>query len=85
MIERHCLLRMATTRHLNTLSDGIASLEDWKMEQNDTIVLSKFTELVDEEYSTESVAAGGFQSMIGGIISLQTVSTAHVLHFESAR
>ena len=68
MVERHCLLRMATTRYLVTLSDGIASLEDWKMEQNDTIALSKFTKSVDGEYSTGSVAAGGFQSMIGGII-----------------
>lgn len=67
MVERQCLLRLATVHYFVTMSDGIVKIEDWK-EQNDTVALTTFSKYKEGELSVGSSAAGGFQSMIGGII-----------------
>ncbi|EOO04013.1 hypothetical protein UCRPA7_612 [Phaeoacremonium minimum UCRPA7] len=70
MIQRKCVLRLATVRYNTTVLNGTATIDTWKEGQNDTIEFP----VLPQPYAlpgygslfTGSVAAGGFQTMLGG-------------------
>ncbi|KAJ4326726.1 hypothetical protein N0V84_002843 [Fusarium piperis] len=41
VIQRECVLRVATVRYPVTVSDGVVTLESWQLGQNDTIELAQ--------------------------------------------
>ncbi|KAK7973046.1 hypothetical protein PG988_007180 [Apiospora saccharicola] len=74
MMQRNCVLRLATVRYPVTVSDGVATLDAWRMGQNETLDIATDPQAHSHEqlhgYGTlyeGSVGAGGFQTMLGGI------------------
>ncbi|CAK7208379.1 hypothetical protein SBRCBS47491_000072 [Sporothrix bragantina] len=70
---RSCALRLATVNYPLTLSNGVATLAAWDEKRNDTIAWSNITD--KDAYGllyTGSFAAGGFQTMLGGVYLAMT-------------
>ncbi|KAL1855518.1 hypothetical protein Plec18170_004238 [Paecilomyces lecythidis] len=71
MMQRKCMLRLATVRYPVIVSNGTATLKDLQLDRNDTIEITSFpATYANRGYDTlftGSYAAGGFMSMLGGI------------------
>ncbi|CAK7198668.1 hypothetical protein SEUCBS139899_001332 [Sporothrix eucalyptigena] len=68
LTKRSCSLRLSTVNYPLTLSNGVATMASWDESRNDTIALANVSDT--EAYGilyTGSYAAGGFQSMLGGV------------------
>ncbi|CAK7220732.1 hypothetical protein SCUCBS95973_004262 [Sporothrix curviconia] len=66
--QRSCALRLATVNYPLTLSNGVATMAGWDASRNDTVAWSNITN--SDAYGllyTGSFAAGGFQTMLGGV------------------
>lgn len=68
MVKRTCSLHLSTVSYPLTVVGGVATLGAWDEKRNDTIAWANITSA--EAYGTlyyGSFAAGGFQTMLGGI------------------
>ncbi|RSL58829.1 hypothetical protein CEP54_007535 [Fusarium duplospermum] len=64
VIQRECVLRLATVRYPITVSDGVVTLKSWQLGQNDTIAL-----IQSPSDSGSVYRVGGYdniQTMLGG-------------------
>lgn len=70
MIERKCVLRLATVRYEATVTNGTATIPNWQEGQNDTIDFPVFPQPYPlagyGSLFTGSVVSGGFKTMLGG-------------------
>lgn len=71
LIQRQCILRLATVRYKVSIINGILTIAPWQLGQNDTIEITRFPSGsifggMDVLF-TGSVGAGGFETMLGGI------------------
>lgn len=84
LIQRQCVLRLATTRYNVKIENGVSTIATWQIGQDDTIAITTFARVDNcllgyDTLFTGSVGAGGFMTMLGGIYlvakSLFTSST----------
>ena len=68
-IQRNCTLRLATVRYPVTVSNGTATIEKWRLGQNDTLKISTFPIGRDITW-TGSVGAASLLTMLGGVAFL---------------
>lgn len=69
LIQRQCVLRIATARYNVKVENGVSTIAPWQLGQNDTIEIGIFP-LTDEGRPglfTGSTGVGGFKTMLGGI------------------
>lgn len=85
LIQRQCVLRLATTRYSVKIENSVSTIATWKIGQDDTIAISTFARVDNgllgyDTLFTGSVGAGGFKTILGGIYlvakSLFTSSTS---------
>ena len=70
VIQRECVLRLATVGYPITVTDGVATLKSWQLDQNETIAFTELSMSGQEELFTGSSDVSGLQTMLGGVYAV---------------
>ncbi|KAK8113353.1 hypothetical protein PG984_013879 [Apiospora sp. TS-2023a] len=83
-VKRTCDFRLATVEYPVTITDGVATLENWHLGQNETLETTTWQNGGYDTLWTGSMGSGGGQTMLGGVFdTLESLYSSSVLLYTS--